>query len=71
MFFIDFDGCCCDFEILGSDFDILCFFLGFGGLWGKCAVCVFHLSLNFTMAGHFAESRFFSFSRHKTNPTFP
>ena len=48
-FLIDFDGFCCYFDILGSDFD----FLGFFRLFGKCAVLAFHLSLSFYFAGEF------------------
>ena len=46
---IDFDRFCCYFDILGSDFD----FLGFWGLFGKCAVLAFHLSLSFYLVGGF------------------
>ena len=63
---MDFDRFCYDFDILGSDFDIL----GILGIWDKCAVFVFHLSLSFFFLESFAESCFFSFwggTRKKTN----
>ena len=65
VFFKDFDGFCYDFDILGGDFDIL----GILGIWDKCAVFVFHLSLSFFFLESFAESCFFSFwggTRKKT-----
>ena len=43
VFSKDFNGFCYDLDILGSDFDIL----GILGVWDKCAVFVFHLSLSF------------------------
>ena len=49
LILMDFHGFCYDFDILGSDFD----FLGFLGLFGKCAVLAFHLSLSFYFAGEF------------------
>ena len=54
---MDFNRFCYDFDILGSDFDIL----GILGIWDKCAVFVFHLSLSFIFLGNFVESCFFSF----------
>ena len=46
-----------DFDISGSDFDIL----GILGIWDECAVFVFHLSLSFICLANFAESCFFPF----------
>ena len=43
VFFKAFDGFSYDCDISGSDFDIL----GNSGIWDKCAVFVFHLSLSF------------------------
>ena len=56
--------------ILGSHSDIL----GILGIWDKCAVFVFQLSLSFIFLGNFAESCFFSFwsaQNQKTNNNNP
>ena len=44
---MDFEISGGDFENWGSDFDIL----GVLGVWGKCAMLAFHLSLSFYFAG--------------------
>ena len=57
---MDFHRFCCDLVILSSYFDIL----GILGIWDKCAVFVFHLSLSFYLVGEFCWA--FLFGQHKT-----